>query len=347
VRRRALTLALSLAVVVALVIAGFTLPVPYVTLVPGPVYNTIGTTPSSGKPLIKVVGHKSYPSSGHLDLVTVAVTDPQHSPTLFAAIAAWLDPHKAVVPQQVLYPPTENAKQVTEQESQEMQTSQNHAIVAALRHLNIPVRRAVAVGKVSADTPAAKRLHAGDVILAVDGQHVSGADQLRKLISARKPGQSVMLTIRRHGAKKKVTVNTIAAGPKSKRAIVGFVPTAKPQFPFSIRFGLRGVGGPSAGLMYTLGIIDKLTPGDLTHGKFVAGTGTISPSGKVGKIGGIEQKVVAARRRGATVFLTPAPNCTAAKRSAPDGLRLVKVRTLGGALSALHALRAGGSVPSC
>ncbi len=343
-----MTLAIALAVIVALVIAGLTMPVPYVTLVPGPVYNTIGTAPKSDKPLIKVTGRRSFAPSGHLDLVTVAVTDPDNSPTLFGAIAAWLNPHQAVVPEQVLYPPTESTQQVTEQQSQEMQTSQNHAVVAALRHLDIPVHTAVAVGHISPGTPAAQKLKPGDVIVAVDGQHVSSADSLRKLISMRKPGKTVRLTVRRGGHERTINVDTIAASKTSHRAIVGFLPTVKPQFPFTIRFGLRGVGGPSAGLMYTLGVIDKLTPGDLTDGRFVAGTGTITSSGKVGKIGGIEQKVVAARRNGATIFMTPAANCAAAKSSAPKGLRLVKVRTLDDALSALHRLKSGNdSVPSC
>jgi PDZ domain-containing protein len=348
VPRRTLTLATALAVVVGLVIAGFTLPVPYVTLVPGPVYNTLGAAPSSDKPLIKVTGRKSYRPSGHLDLVTVAVTDPDNSPTLFGAIAAWLDPHKAIVPEQVLYPPNENPHQVSAEQAQEMDTSQNHAVVAALHHLDIPVHTVVAVGHISPHTPAAKVLKQGDAILAVDGKHVASAAALRKAIGSRKPGQAVHLTIRRGGHRRILTVHTVSASATSKRAIVGFIPTMRPEAPFRIRFGLRGVGGPSAGLMYTLGIIDKLTPGDLTHGKFVAGTGTISTSGKVGRIGGIQQKVVAAHRNGATIFITPAPNCAAAKSSAPHGLRLVKVRTLGDALSALHNLgRKGGSVPSC
>jgi PDZ domain-containing protein len=349
VSRRTPTFLLALAIVVALVIAGYTMPVPYVTLVPGPVYNTLGKAPHSDRPLIKVTGHKSYSASGQLALVTVAVTNPDSSPTLFGAITAWLDPHKAIVPAPVIYPPSESPGQVTQQQSQEMQSSQDHAIVAALRHLGVPVHNAVAVGTISAHTPAEKKLKKGDVILAVDGEHVSNANKLRKLISRRRPGQSVTLKIRRNGNERTVTIDTVAASKHSQRAIVGFVPTLRPQFPFAISFGLRGVGGPSAGLMYTLGIIAKLTRGNLTGGKVVAGTGTITAAGKVGQIGGIEQKVVAARRHGATIFLTPAANCAAARRTAPQGLRLAKVKTLHDALSALHHFAAGkgSAVRSC
>jgi PDZ domain-containing protein len=100
--------------------------------------------------------------------------------------------------------------------------------------------------------------------------------------------------------------------------------------------------------MFSLGIYDKLTPQDVTAGRFIAGTGTISPEGQVGPIGGIQQKVVAAHDAGATLFLTPAQNCADAVATAPKGLRLIRVDTMHGALQALTALRTGkGSIPAC
>jgi PDZ domain-containing protein len=118
-------------------------------------------------------------------------------------------------------------------------------------------------------------------------------------------------------------------------------------FPFNVRIRVGDIGGPSAGLMFALGIVDKLTPGNLTGGKFVAGTGEISADGTVGAIGGIQQKMIGARQAGATVFLTPAGNCADTAGAVPQGMRLVRVSTLAGAMSGLKALAAGRSVPSC
>ncbi|MFC9470202.1 S16 family serine protease, partial [Streptomyces coelicoflavus] len=120
-------------------------------------------------------------------------------------------------------------------------------------------------------------------------------------------------------------------------------------FPFEIDIKLADVGGPSAGLMFALGIYDKLTPGDLTGGKFVAGTGTIDDNGKVGPIGGIGMKTIGAHDKGARYFLTPADNCAAAAEDTPDGLTLVKVDTIDDALGALKDIRSGktADLPKC
>ena len=132
------------------------------------------------------------------------------------------------------------------------------------------------------------------------------------------------------------------------RPVVGVVLREKFRFPVTVKISVGDVGGPSAGLMFSLGIYDKLTPDDITGGRFVAGTGTITPEGRVGPIGGIQQKMVAARHAGATVFLTPTQNCSDAVASDPKGLRLVRVDTMHGALQALSALRTGqGGVPAC
>jgi PDZ domain-containing protein len=132
------------------------------------------------------------------------------------------------------------------------------------------------------------------------------------------------------------------------RTVVGIFPTDSYELPFTIDIGIDRVGGPSAGLLLALGIVDKLTPGALTGGAHIAGTGTIDGDGTVGRIGGIEQKVVAAQEVGATVFLVPADNCAEAVGAAPKGLQLVRVNTLEDALDALAAIRDGaGSVPLC
>jgi PDZ domain-containing protein len=118
-------------------------------------------------------------------------------------------------------------------------------------------------------------------------------------------------------------------------------------FPFSVKISVGNIGGPSAGMMFALGIIDKITSLNLTGGKFIAGTGEITPSGQVSPIGGIQQKMVGARDAGATVFLAPAGNCADTVGAIPAGLRVVKVSTLSQAMSDLEALKAGKPVPSC
>lgn len=146
----------------------------------------------------------------------------------------------------------------------------------------------------------------------------------------------------------KIIITTKKA-PKENRAIVGIQAGTDHTFPFEIDIKLADVGGPSAGLMFSLGIVDKLTPGQLTGGKFIAGTGTIDDQGKVGPIGGINMKLVGARNAGARYFLTPGDNCKAAASDTPGGLTLVKVKTIDDAKKSLEKIRVGDTagLPSC
>jgi PDZ domain-containing protein len=139
----------------------------------------------------------------------------------------------------------------------------------------------------------------------------------------------------------------LGGNPDRKYGFVGVSVTDAPWAPFAVDFNLANVGGPSAGLMFSLAVIDKLTTGNLVASKFVAGTGTIKPDGEVGRIGGIVHKMTAARDAGATVFLVPAENCYEANSDKVAGLELVKVANLGGAVEALHTVTSGGQPPSC
>jgi PDZ domain-containing protein len=221
----------------------------------------------------------------------------------------------------------------------------------------------VIVSTVVKDTPAQGRLHAGDVIKAVDGTVVEQPADVAKLVTKHKPGQDVVFTIvpakdqdvaekehRTAAVTKDITIRTAQSHDSgAERAVVGISAGTDHAFPFTIDIKLADVGGPSAGLMFALGIYDKLTPGSLTGGKFVAGTGTIDDDGKVGPIGGIGMKTIGARNKGAQYFLTPADNCAAAAEDTPSGLTLVKVNTIGDALGALADIRSGktGDLPKC
>ncbi len=345
--RRALTLVIAAVAALVLGVLGTLLPVPYVALEPGPVTDTLGSA-GAGKPLISVRGHATYPTTGHLYLTTVSVYGgPGQQPTLLEALRAWFDRSEAVVPQQVIYPPGQTSSQVEQENTREMEQSQQNAVTAALRELHVPVTVSVSVAAVEKGTPAAGTLRVGDVIVSVDGTAVTGADSLRQLIGKHKPGESVRLGVRRNGRPVEVSVGTVKASDGTGRAIIGVAVQSNPSYPFSVSIGLKDVGGPSAGMMFALGLIDRLTPGSLTAGRSIAGTGTIDDAGQVGPIGGIEQKVVGARRAGATVFLVPAQDCAGAKSAAPKGLRLVRVSTLQGAVTALEDIAAGRPVPAC
>jgi Lon-like protease len=341
--RRQITLLIAAAgIAVALVVAAL-LPVPYVILSPGPTLNTLGT--QSGKPLISISGHRTYPTNGHLNMVTVSYQGgPSDGFNLFTALQAWLSPHEAVVPESELFGTDLTQQQVTRQDTQQMVSSQALAQAAALCQLNIPYTVLDTVAGVGPGTPAQGVLRTGDVITAVDGKKLTCRADAGTLIRARRPGAPVTLTIDRHGTARQLRMKTTDV---KGHAVVGVGVNETYKFPFPVRINIGNIGGPSAGLMFALGIMDRLTPGGLTGGRFIAGTGEIAANGAVSPIGGIQQKMAGARAAGATVFLTPAANCPDTVGSIPQGMRLIKVSTLAGAVSALAALRSGGSVPSC
>jgi len=342
--RHQLTLLIAAAGIGVSVIAASLLPVPYVILSPGPTLNTLGTRPG-GQALIQISGHRTYPANGHLNLVTVSYQGgPSDGFNLFTALRAWLTPHEAVVPEQELFGVNQTQQQVTRQDTQQMVSSQQLAEAAALCQLRIPFRVLDTVTIVYPHTPAAGVLQRGDVITAVDGKPVTCRATAGPLIRSHKPGALVRLTVDRGGITRQLRLKT--ANDKGS-AVVGVGVFESYRFPFQVKISVGAIGGPSAGLMFALGIMDKLTPGGLTGGRFIAGTGEISASGMVAPIGGIQQKMAGARAAGATIFLTPAANCPDTAGAVPPGLRLVKVFTLAGAVRDLKALAAGRSVPSC
>jgi PDZ domain-containing protein len=344
--RRSLTLVVaSIGTAVAIAISVL-VPVPYVILGPGPTLNTLGKD-SSGQPLITISGHASYPTTGHLNLVTVSYQGCAGNRfNIFTALVAWLNPHQAVVPEGEICPAGQTQKQTQEQDTQEMTSSQSTATAAALTQLHIPYTTEVVVFQPQKGFPAYGVLKAGDVIAKVDGQPVTSQGGLTRLIFAQPAGSTLTLTIIRDGQSRQVQVGTRQSGG---HPVMGVQITAQYKFPFEVKISVGDIGGPSAGMMFSLGIIDKLTRLDLTAGRFIAGTGEITASGQVQPIGGIQQKMVGARNAGATIFLTPASNCADTKGAVPAGLRLVKVSTLNQAVTYLEALKSGhpNSVPSC
>ncbi|MEV4893779.1 PDZ domain-containing protein [Nonomuraea sp. NPDC055795] len=343
--RRALTLLVAGFMVLALGVVGALMKVPYVVLSPGPTENTIGEVDK--KPVIAITGRQVYPTDGALSLVTVAYQGgPSSRIDLMTALRGWLDPNVAVVPEETIFPKSRTAKQVEEENTVEMANSQDNATAAALTELKIPYSTVVTVLSTEKGKPADGKVQKGDEIDAIDGKKVTDVDMVRETVRALKPGADVVFGVTRGEKKVDVTVKT-TSGDKGA-TMVGMTMQAKYKFPFKVSISVGDVGGPSAGLMFSLGIVDKLTPGSLTGGKSIAGTGTITPEGEVGAIGGIAQKMVGAKKAGATLFLTPADNCAEALKAAPDGLRLVKAETLHDMVTTLDALRQGKTdLPAC
>jgi PDZ domain-containing protein len=359
--RRTATMLASTLVLIALLCAGVLIKVPYSEMSPGPTVNTLGD--ANGAPVLQVTGHKTYPTSGNLNMTTVRVTGADYNMNIVEAVYGWLAHDYVVVPHDTLYPDGTTEEQSTQENAEEFSQSQESAKVAALTELHIPVTSRTIVSTVLKKSPAEGKLHAGDVIKAVNGTAVKAPTDVAKLITKKKPGQGVVFTVvpaaKAAAAEKahkeptgteQVDVTTKKSDDGGKaRAIVGIQAGTEHTFPFNVDIKLADVGGPSAGLMFSLGIVDKLTPGSLTGGKFLAGTGTIDDQGKVGPIGGIELKVIAARNAGAQYFLTPDENCAAAAKDTPKGLTLVKVKTMADAKKSVDKIHAGDTagLPSC
>jgi Lon-like protease len=337
------------AFLVVLIVVAALLPVPYVALSPGPVFDTLGEV--DGQPLITVTGAPTFPTEGQLDLTTVSENGgPGRSMSLVEALAGWVRPAVAVLPEELLYPPDATPDQIAEQNSSDMLESQDASTIAALRQAGVPLTPTALVAEVAPDGPSEGILEVGDAILRIDGAPVSSPQDVRDEVTKVSPGDEVRLRIDRDGTEKVVAITTAPATDDPTRPVIGIVPRLGYDSEVTVDIQLDNVGGPSAGLMFSLGIYDKLTPGPLTGGRHVAGTGTMAVDGAVGPIGGIQQKLRAARSDGATVFLVPADNCTEAAAAAPNGLRLVRVENLRSATRALEKLDKQGDtavLPTC
>lgn len=327
-------------------IAVATIPVPYVVESPGPTYNTLGQ--SQGHPVISVTGRETFPAAGNLDLTTVYVDGGPNGPvSILGAFSAWLDRSKAVYPQELLYPTGTSKEEAQEQSTVAMTTSQENAIASALTELGIPYGQQLQAVDLSTGAAAEGKIQPSDVLVSINGKDITSLAVIQEDLAAGK-GAPVDVVVERDGQQVTQTITPKDNG--EGRFVLGVVLKALFTFPFDVQISLDKVGGPSAGMMFALGIIDTVTPGDLTGGKHVAGTGTISPDGAVGPIGGIGQKLIGARAAGATVFLAPAGNCDEVVGHIPDGLQVVRVENLAGARAAVELAGSGqdtSGLPAC
>ncbi|MGX7679247.1 YlbL family protein [Jatrophihabitans sp. DSM 45814] len=340
--RQIRTLLIGAVLVVVLGVASFGLRVPYVVLSPGPTVNTLGQ--DSGTDIIAIKGHPVSPTTGNLNLTTVSV-DTQNT-TVIGALKGWLAHDQVVVPHDSVYPPGQSQEQTNAQDKQDFIESQDSAIVAAACQLNFP--KGIGVLAVNPDSANVSVLQAGDRFVSFNGVPVTDDAGLKKVLDSLPAGSKVPAVISRAGVDTKVTLTLSAPSGASTTPLLGITLTEGCLPPFQVNLALAGIGGPSAGMMFALGIIDKIGHDDLTHGRFIAGTGTIDPDGNVGPIGGIQLKMLGARQDGATVFLAPAGNCADVRGNIPAGLNVIKVSMLSDAIKSLDTLNAGGTdLPRC
>jgi Lon-like protease len=323
------------------------LPTPYVIERPGPVFDVLGQ--DQGASVISIQDAKSYPTNGKLDVLTVSVAGNREDTPSWAELAmAWLDPAQAIVPLDVMYPPNVSTSQVNAESSAMMEESQQDAIAAALTNLGYKVPWHVYVSEVSKGSPSSGKLVATDYVMSINSVAVKDIDQLRNEVNQQAVKGPLKVEVLRNGVK---TIETITAQKaKDGKYLLGILVGYKYDFPVKIKLHLGDVGGPSGGMMFALGIIDKLTPGQLTGGKHIAGTGTIDPAGNVGPIGGIRHKMFGAARAGATIFLAPDSNCDEVVGHVPSSLTVVKVSTLSEAKADLEKIAAGtnpSTLPTC
>ncbi len=336
--RRTASSILACVLLVALFGVAALLPVPYVTMSPGPTLDVLAET--EGEEIVQIDGQRTYPTDGRLELTTVSVTAPTKELSLAQVLAAWFDNTQAVYPRDVIYQPEETAEDVETESSVQMVSSQDTAIAAALTELGYELTMSTEVFNVAADGPAKGKLKARDRIVSVNGTKAVDAESVVKAVAQAGIGGDARFVVRRAGETRMVTVKPEAAEDDPEKAMVGVTVGGGYNFPFEVRVNIEdNIGGPSAGLIFSLAVYDTLTPGALTGGHEIAGTGTITGDGTVGSIGGIQQKIVAAADTGADLFLVPPGNCDSAMDAAvrDEEIELVKATSLHSAVKSIRA----------
>lgn len=319
-----------------LTIATLLAPIPFVFFKPGVPDNVAGK-------IISIKDAKTYPINGKLFITSILVTNPD-SPVFGAeTLVNWaIGPH-VVLPKESVYPPIQPAKKIERDSRDEMESSKVTATAAALRYLGYDFDEVYYVSDIRDYSDAIKKLKIGDVITDIDGKKINQIEEIRTSYANKSIGDPLLITVERrdkNGKVASVTTRVILVEnldiEEKERPAIGILVGTSARFPIDVDFNLPGVGGPSAGLIFAVGIVEKLTEEDLVRGRKIAGTGTISASGKVGGIGGIEEKMVGASRIGATIFIAPRENCPDIEH-VPKGLKVIPVSTLSEAIEALRA----------
>ena len=308
----------------------------YFALTPGPAENVLN--------LINIKGAKTHPVTGELLLTTVSL----HEIRLVSAIAGLFRPNYQVLSRATIIPPGESLTDNEAIVTQEMSQSQAYAATAALRYLGYPVVTSpsgVRVEGVIDTAPAASVLRFGDVIVAADGSAVHRSADLKTLLGRLKVGDTVTLKVVRGAETIEVRTKTIVGPDGPAVPIVGIETSDVSDvhhLPLAIKINSLGIGGPSAGLMFAVGIVDLLNKSDIARGRIIAGTGEIGVNGEVKPIGGVEEKVAGAKNAHAQLFLVD--RVDSAEACAVRGnLPVVSVATLAEAITVLTDPRAAAA----
>jgi PDZ domain-containing protein len=295
------------------------LPTGYVIERPGQVFNVMGEV--SGEPVISSDDLDVYQSQSRFDVTTISLVGNRDStPSWVQVLIAWADPEQNVLPVSEVFPDNRSSQEIRAESTAQMETSQQDAIAAALTHLGYSVPTKLYVQSVLVDSPSSKVLVAGDIVVSAGGVTLQNFDQLRAEIQKTK-GEPIEIIVEREGEKKTFSITPVK---KEDLWVIGSMIAYIYDFPASVSLQLGDVGGPSGGLMFTLGIIDALGEGSLAGDHHVSGTGTIR----------------------ADLFLVPSGNCQEASGQVPEGLPVVSVRDLDDALAAIEKLKSGSEFPS-
>jgi len=309
-------------------------PAQYAIEGPGPTFDTLSA--SGEEQLVEIKGVTTYQSSGELRLTTVSVSNASSQRfTLGAVIEGFFSPARTVQPVETVLGNAQDQKASEERSAQQWISSQESATVSALEALGNEVPATISVVEVLAESNATGKLEVGDVLVAADGKDLVSYTDLSDALAARQSGDAVTLTVTRQGQEQAVSFDLIDVQGAARMGI-----TVDPQFdpPIDVTVAIDKVGGPSAGMMFALAIMDQLTPADELNGARVAGTGVIDVDGQVYPIGGIAHKMFGARDAGADYFLAPVENCNEVVGHIPDGLDVYAVDTLDDAYAAIVAI---------
>lgn len=323
------------------------LTVPYAAQGKGPTFNTLGDF--EGRPVVEITGADEDETAGNLNMTTVSV---RTNMTLAQALGRWLFTDDTLVPIEQVFPPGQSEEEVQERNAAAFSSSESNATLSAMNYLKRPVEPMVM--DVSENSAAQGLIHINDVVKKVDGVDVTLPGELAEEVQKHAPGDKVTLTVERQKRTKEIEVELQNKpellrnrGESGDVAFLGVTTVAQPADGLRVNYNLTNIGGPSAGLMFSLAVVDKLSPGELTGGQFIAGTGTIEADGAVGPIGGITHKIQAAEDAGAKVFLVPADNCSEALTVDREGIDLIKVDSLEDAISDLKDYNSGEDFDTC
>ena len=334
--RQRVTAGVAVLALLGLVVALNFYKLPVVALSPGPMEDVLAR--------LKVQGSKVYDSEGKLYLTSVGIDD---NVRFYEALLDMANHDVELLPRDVVYPDQRDDEEIDRENAELMDRSKETATVVALREVGYDIEPSrVEITDVIAGAPAHGRLKPTDRILEADGRKVHSTEQVRAAIQGHEPGERVSFKIQRLGRTSTVPVRLQQVDGEPRAGIV--LRDLFPSLPVKVSIETQNhIGGPSAGLMFTLSIIDKLTEEDLTAGRRIAGTGEIALDGDVMPVGGVAEKLVAVDRMGVDTFLIPEGNCAGVRGRVPRGLRLIKVANVKDALRFLRDPEAAAAAPGC